>query len=1618
MNSKNKHKLKALITATTLCLSCLFLAPIGVKAAPQEYTLTLADVEYTDNGAAGIRIEGLKSDFATNHSDLPDGNWTMVIPNTMDIIETVTVTPDDPDTPDIDETVTEERVTGQYTVTELAKGTNGFNSTANRIAFEDNCTVVKINSSTFANCENLKYFEFPSSITTLGTFLFNGNTMNEITFSEDFSVTTFDMMVFGSSETTPLRVQSIKMTENIKTLKSYSQNSYSSSSAGTIIETFDWGEDSQLEIAPQWASNWIYMQNCLNVPSEITSLEQGAIFPYQAVLGSSTSDKEKYLRKITFTPDSQLETIGKDSFYNAKYLTEIELPLTVTRINSGAFAGCSSLSYIDGLDNVEYVGSGAFTGARTSKLSFPNIKTLDGSQIFRGDYIEEVEFGGTLETIPYQCFAYSYGLKKVILSPSVTTIGSEAFMQAGTTNRSLVIEGAENVKTISSRAFQTSGLCEISELNNLEELYNSAFSGSDIKNITLGGKIDAVSSDCFYNCRNLSSVKLSENITTIKSGAFQRAGNFTINSEKIEYIEANAFRESDIVKYTFNNHEKFIGASAFRETNLLSVTYTTSPDIDYVPASCFESCTSIKSVTLSDNIKHIKDWGFYENTSLPSIEFPETLETIGKEAFQKSTSLTSVTIPNSVVDIGSSAFEDCTSLKEVNIDRFASWSLDSSENTATIVSGAEGGYAFSGTAITEIRYPETIGVLPCLDASKVKKIYVQGPNVVGLAGLNIKPATGQSARVYFDEETKLRPAATSQVSQWKNFDAIFANGETYDYLKNAGLTNVYKRQTEIELSIIPSVDGVTLTATLTADGAPDNRIAVYYEDTYGRRVEVASQACSTGKTLSQTITNDKLPVGNLKYIAVYEPTDPDGWYACEDIWYYDKGVSNCHFDTIEQEFSATGDLILKTPVICDTGETPRGNVRVYLGENASGKLLHEYPATVGQCSISRNDLPYGDNEIFIEFIPSDVGMQYCNTTTSYNKPAIDTALNASLSEYNNTILVNTNVTPAAALSEGEVSIYLGDEVTGIRMNETGKASTYIPSDYIKSGENIITVIYQSPDGHYTTKKETLTYNFDGGEPTLKLNIYTEYGFVHFAAVLEDYEDTCSGTIRIYKGYDNTGELIYGGSAPTASTKFNLHQFENYGNQTYYAEFVSANMDNKNAKALATYNRESKASSIVGEVTTISDTTVRVGAYAVDENENPITQGKLSIYRGSSSAGILVTEGNCDGNPIVANIDRDTLQVGINEFFIVYSDGTEEYATSTMQIIYTRLSSTEGGTELDKIYNSYEEQLRALILQIEENNKAWQKKFDEIQASIDAGLDLSELNAKIDALEDDIADLNLKLGEMDELKALINSLKKDIQNIGGTNIGGNTNVGGTVNVDFDMDELEELIDKRFKEQIKDIENLLEKLELGKDTETRLSEKDLELIKSYIDGKDLSKEIALLNSKVDKVSEKIDRIKIPEIVPSNPSVDYGDKYKDLYNNLINNGNESNDELYKKIEGLFNAKNKELEDELTIVKNSLDAETNKYDKLARQLEDMKEMYENQGIPDWLKILFVILVAALIIGLIGFASMNKKLKAMKSELEEKERQLDIATSQPQDEAERLKAFYNPDNNQNNFQQ
>ncbi len=78
----------------------------------------------------------------------------------------------------------------------------------------------------------------------------------------------------------------------------------------------------------------------------------------------------------------------------------------------------------------------------------------------------------------------------------------------------------------------------------------------------------------------------------------------------------------------------------------------------------FNSCTSLESVELPDNLEGIENNVFYGCTSLKNISIPSHVTRIGKSSFEKCSSLTSIKLPN-VISVDDSAFEDCTSLEEV-----------------------------------------------------------------------------------------------------------------------------------------------------------------------------------------------------------------------------------------------------------------------------------------------------------------------------------------------------------------------------------------------------------------------------------------------------------------------------------------------------------------------------------------------------------------------------------------------------------------------------------------------------------------------------------------------------------------------------------------------------------------------------------------------------------------------------------------------------------------------------------------------------------------------------------------------------------------------------------------
>ena len=157
----------------------------------------------------------------------------------------------------------------------------------------------------------------------------------------------------------------------------------------------------------------------------------------------------------------------------------------------------------------------------------------------------------------------------------------------------------------------------------------------------------------FYQCPNLTTIKIPTTVTSIGDFAFQFCTNLNtlIIPEGVTTIGRNAFAVCpSLSSITIPASVTNIGNYAFDNDGLVSMSVA-SGNITYDSRN---DCNAIIETTTNKLIAGCK------NTVIPS-----DVAIIGESAFYKCNGLTSVTIPNSVTTIGNDAFGFCSSLKEI-----------------------------------------------------------------------------------------------------------------------------------------------------------------------------------------------------------------------------------------------------------------------------------------------------------------------------------------------------------------------------------------------------------------------------------------------------------------------------------------------------------------------------------------------------------------------------------------------------------------------------------------------------------------------------------------------------------------------------------------------------------------------------------------------------------------------------------------------------------------------------------------------------------------------------------------------------------------------------------------
>ena len=303
-----------------------------------------------------------------------------------------------------------------------------------------------------------------------------------------------------------------------------------------------------------------------------------------------------------------VEVIGNNAFMCCFFLTNIDLPDSVTSIGIHAFTMCDSLTIIKIPSSVVNINGNPFYEWYGDLHNETKTFIYEHQVLFNKD-----------RTILIVCRSKK---TNYIIPDSVTTIEDEAFIEC----ESLInIKLPNSVTSIGNYAF-------------MECRY--------LTSINIPNSVTSIREGTFNSCHSLTSINIPNSVTNIGDGAF-------INCISLICIN---------IPYGVTNigNRAFVGCDSLTSINIPN-------SVTNIGSGAFEDCNSLTSINIPNSVTTIEKGAFRCCGSLVNINIPNSITSIGDNAFEKCNNLKSITIPNSVTSIEEGAFRDCSCLTIINI---------------------------------------------------------------------------------------------------------------------------------------------------------------------------------------------------------------------------------------------------------------------------------------------------------------------------------------------------------------------------------------------------------------------------------------------------------------------------------------------------------------------------------------------------------------------------------------------------------------------------------------------------------------------------------------------------------------------------------------------------------------------------------------------------------------------------------------------------------------------------------------------------------------------------------------------------------------------------------------
>ena len=571
--------------------------------------------------------------------------------------------------------------------------------------------VTEIGYSAFSDCSSLTSVTIPGGVTSIGDGAFSGCTsLMSVTIPEGVT------SIGGGAFSGCTGLMSVTMPASVDEIGDSAFGGCTGLTSVTIPEGVTSIGDSAFYGCTGLTS--------VTMPEGVTSIGYRAFWGCKrltsvTIPGSVTSIGDYAFYECTglmsVTIPEGVTSIGSQAFSNCTGLMSVTIPGSVTSIGDWAFSGCRSLTSAEFLGNApESWGSSVFSSVGNNFIIYYHagktgwttptwngyrsacIDTPDEYSALDADNRNSQHIQFTLNDEAHTATVTGgyngSGGGHVVIPDTVTKggvsykvigIGSTAFQ-----NNVYVksVELGANISSISAEPFY--GCVNLTEFRLSGE--NDKYSvedgilydyvkynlyiypaGRTAEEFRVPGTVKTISAGAFSEAKNLKTVEITSNVTSIGREAFGGCtgietlrlpfiGGSANDSNNFDYIFRDVWGEEYSLKTVAISGETLRGGDFDCSTNLVgSIESIALPSCgDSVPGSSFRDCESLSELVFTD-IGAVMENGV--------LNIPGKVTSIGYMAFGNCKSILEVNIPAAAADISDSAFYGCDGLRSFTV---------------------------------------------------------------------------------------------------------------------------------------------------------------------------------------------------------------------------------------------------------------------------------------------------------------------------------------------------------------------------------------------------------------------------------------------------------------------------------------------------------------------------------------------------------------------------------------------------------------------------------------------------------------------------------------------------------------------------------------------------------------------------------------------------------------------------------------------------------------------------------------------------------------------------------------------------------------------------------------